>query len=137
MKFPGAWIHSSHDTVAVTFTTFDDTDLSPDSQWTEAWQNEGSQAPIGLVDPALILAETGRRLLEMKPDLAERVQAFAQDAGTMKEGTWTTHPLEIRDAERFGLLCLSLVAQIAAVARKHKLRAAPGTDHRTDDEIPY
>ena len=137
MKFHGAWIHPDDDKVAVTFTAFDETELSPDSQWTEAWQNEDPDAPAGFIHPAMILAETARRLLELKPELADRLKAFEQSAAETLEGREPARELEIRDVEHLGLLCLSLCGPILDRTRRRAPQPTPISDEDESNEIPF
>lgn len=137
MNFHGAWIHPDDDKVAVTFTTFDETELSPDSQWTEAWQNEDPDAPAGFIHPAMILAETARRLLELKPELADRVKVFEQSATETHEGWDLARQFEISGVEQLGMLCLSLCEPIIDRTRRRAPQPTPVSDEEGTDEIPF
>ena len=125
MQFPGAWITSLQGGVRVEFATFDDTDLSEASNWTEAHQNADPDYPSGYVDPARIVAEAGRKLLEVRPELR---------AG-MSEGDG---PLEIRTLEDYGRLCLRMSEWIATMARARAARPDRQVAARAGDkELPF
>ena len=126
MKFSGYWVSAKDEVVTALPDIFDETDLTAESSWTEAHQNEEPTYPAGYVDPARILAETGMKLLEVNPDLAKVVAKFENQE------------MEIRNAEDFGLFCLSQIAWLADRARRAaKLRAMPVPDQSRNDEIPF
>ena len=126
MKFSGYWVSAKDGVVSALPDVFDETDLTAESNWTEAHQNEEPTYPAGYVDPARILSEAGLKLLEANPDLAKSVAAF--------EGK----KMEIRTAEDFGLFCLSLSEWLASRARSAaKLRPMPVPDQSLHDEIPF
>ena len=105
MRFSGCWLSAKGGVVFAVPDEFDDTDLTAESNWTEAHQNEEPTYPAGYVDPARILSEAGIKLLEANPDLSRAVAAFE------------SKKMEIRTAEDFGLFCLSLSDWLASQAR--------------------
>lgn len=51
MKYPGYWVHKSDGNVVLAPCSFDETELDPGSNWTEAWQNsEATSLSMGFVD---------------------------------------------------------------------------------------
>ncbi len=125
MRFSGCLLSAKDGVVFAVPDEFDDTDLTAESNWTEAHQNEEPTYPAGYVDPARILSEAGLKLLEANPDLARAVAAFERKK------------MEIRTAEDFGLFCLSLSEWLASRARsaaKPKTMRAP--DQVQSGEIP-
>ena len=126
MKFSGYWVSAKDGVVSALPDDFDKTDLTAESNWTEAHQNEDPTCPAGYVDPARILAETGLKLLEANPKLAKAVAALENQK------------MEIRNAEDFGLFCLSQITWLADRARNEaKPRTMPALDQAQNDEIPF
>jgi len=121
MKFPGTWISPLQGGVRVEFATFDETDLPEASNWTEAHQNADATLPAGYVDPARIVAEVGRKLLEVRPELP--VNLGDRDA-----------PIELRTLEDYGRLCLGMSEWIATMARARTARPASKVADREGDE---
>jgi hypothetical protein len=105
MRFSGYWIYERDGVVTATPGTFDDTDLSASSDWTEAHQNEDPECPAGYIKPDRIVSETGLKLLAVNPELEQKVAAL--EAGEF----------EIRNAEDFGLFCLAQAPWMAFFAR--------------------
>lgn len=125
MKFSGYWVSAKDGVVSALPDDFDKTDLTAESNWTEAHQNEDPTCPAGYVDPARILAETGLKLLEANPKLAKAVAALENQK------------MEIRNAEDFGLFCLSQITWLADQARHvAKPSKIPALDQVRSDEIP-
>ena len=126
MQFPGYWISVQDGVVTASPSTFDDTDLSQSSNWTEAHQNEDPAYPAGYIKIDRIVGETGLKLLQTNPELRSRVEA-------MESGEFV-----IRNAEDFGLFCLWMAPGMADWAR---LAAKPhkpfATDSDESDEIPF
>lgn len=137
MRFAGAWIQTSDDGVAVSFDDFDDTELTPGSEWTEAWQNEDPSLPAGFTHPAMILAQTARRLLERRPELAERARSFTAAVDARREPGTPAPTLEIRDAEHLGLLCLRLCDWMEQTTRKRAVNSNAAETPGADAEIPW
>lgn len=126
MKFSGYWVSAKDGVVSALPDVFDETDLNAESNWTEAHQNEDPTCPAGYVDPARILAETGLKLLDANPELAKAVAALENQK------------MEIRNAEDFGLFCLSQITWLADRARNEaKPRTMPALDQAQNDEIPF
>lgn len=127
MKFSGCWVSTKDGVVFAVPDVLYETDLTSESNWTEAHQNADPTCPAGYVDPARILSETGLKLMEVNPDLAKAVAAFQNPE------------MEIRSAEDFGLFCLSLCDMLALRARnaaKPKIVPAPDPSQE-DSEIPF
>lgn len=105
MQFSGYWISKQDGVVTALEDILDETDLSESSNWTEAHQNEDPENPAGYIRPDRIVGETGLKLLEVNPELKRKVEA-------LQSGEF-----EIRNAEDFGLFCLSLAPWVADRAR--------------------
>jgi hypothetical protein len=45
MKYSGYWVTMESHCVSISHCTFDDTELDPMTQWTQAWQNQDPNAP--------------------------------------------------------------------------------------------
>ena len=65
MRFPGFWINGVGADVTLQFAFFDDTELTPESNWKLAYQNGDEGWPSGFVEPLEALrdvcARVGRR----------------------------------------------------------------------------
>ena len=126
MKFSGYWVSAKDGVVTALPDVFDETDLTAESNWTEAHQNEDPTRPAGYVDPARILAETGLKLLEANPELAKAVASLENQK------------MEIRNAEDFGLFCLSQITWLADQVRPAaKPRTMPALNQAQSDEIQF
>ena len=122
MRFQGAWISRLQGGVKVEFATFDETDLTEASNWTEAHQNVDPGFPAGYVDPARIVAEAGMKLLEAQPELR----------AASGEG-----PIEIRTLEDYGRLCLGMSEWIETMATARAARSGDkGIDGAAEEGIP-
>ncbi len=62
MRFPGYWTDGQGDDVTLKFAYFDDTELTPESNWKLAYQNEEESWPSGFVDPLATLREICSRV---------------------------------------------------------------------------
>lgn len=45
MRFPGHWVYEHNGKVVLEQGVFDDTDLDPDTNWQQAWQNQDPESP--------------------------------------------------------------------------------------------
>ena len=51
MKYPGYWVYKSDGNVVLEPYSFDETELDPGSNWTEAWQNsEAISLSMGFIE---------------------------------------------------------------------------------------
>ena len=57
MRFPGFWTDGEGDNVTLQFAFFDDTELTPASNWKLAYQNGDRGWPSGFVDPLAALRD--------------------------------------------------------------------------------
>ena len=63
MKFPGYWVIRNSEGVKIQKYEFDETELSPESDWKEAWENEGFPGiRWGGLSLDTALAEAGKML---------------------------------------------------------------------------
>lgn len=81
MKFPGYWVSIDSGKAVLERTVFDETDLDPDTNWKEAWQNQNSEGRCkGYVDleaalsfaAQMLSAAEGRTLGQPDKELATR-----------------------------------------------------------------
>jgi hypothetical protein len=68
MKFPGYWVSIESAKVVLERTTFDETDLDPETNWKQAWQNQDA-------------ASSTKGFVEFKDALLCCAQALALAAG--------------------------------------------------------
>ena len=66
MQFPGYWVDGEGSNVTVERSVFDDTELSPESDWKEAYQNADPSMPRGFIKPEAVLRDVCRRILNGK-----------------------------------------------------------------------
>lgn len=82
MKFPGYWVSMTADKVCIDMTTFDETELDPDHDWKQAWQNQDAESPVkgyvGFADAikcaSVFLAKAENRVLS--PAELDRISVF-------------------------------------------------------------
>lgn len=61
MQFPGYWVDDANGKVIIRTTTFDETELDPQTNWKEAWQNQDSCSSIkGFVETGKALNHAAR-----------------------------------------------------------------------------
>lgn len=61
MQFPGYWVEDVNGKVIVRTATFDDTELDPQTNWKEAWQNQDSNSSIrGFIETGKALTYAAR-----------------------------------------------------------------------------
>jgi len=63
MKFDGYWVSKVDGTVNVIAGEFDETELTQESNWTEAMQNEEATYPQGFIDPLAMLHSVCQKLV--------------------------------------------------------------------------
>ncbi len=94
MRFPGFWVDGIGADVCVKPDVFDETEVSPESGWKRAYQNEDANGPSGFVDP-----------LGMHQDVPCRVAARnVTDCDELKLEHQPGQTLEIRTARAFACL---------------------------------
>jgi hypothetical protein len=131
MKIPGYWVASTGSGVKVSRTDFDETDLTAESRWTQAHQNDDPALPHGFTDPAQVIAEVARRVAahaELKAAKDWQAESGDQEA------------IEVRTLEDLGRLCIALAPamQPASSAIPSGTRpASQNTSGQSDDEIPF
>ena len=62
MRFPGFWINGVGADVTLQFAFFDDTELTPESNWKLAYQNGDEGWPSGFVEPLEALRDVCARV---------------------------------------------------------------------------
>lgn len=128
MRFPGYVVESAGNGVKVQPTSFDETELTEASGWTEAHQNAQPGAAKGFAHPVRLIAETASLLLESNAALAGQVQAS-------REG-----PFILRNAEDFGLFCLQMASWLGQSAGRSAAPSESGENAALggkEDEIPF
>jgi hypothetical protein len=124
MKFQGYWVTATADAAGVVVVPeeFDEVELTPASNWAEAYQNEDPSMPHGFIDPAGVISDVARRWLAAHPEIEVGLASGA---------------MEVRTVEDFGLLCLRLADGLrrpeAGKSPPQIPSARPGDD---DDDIP-
>jgi hypothetical protein len=78
VRFDGYWVSADASNLEVCIGDFDDTDLSVQSDWKEAWQNEDPEYAHGFLDPLTMLQDISKRIIgEMSPaDLQDAAAKF-------------------------------------------------------------
>lgn len=62
MQFPGWWVEGDDRGVTITPATFDETELSEESEWKEAHQNAENEGPHGFIEWDQAVADAQQRL---------------------------------------------------------------------------
>ena len=66
MQFPGYWVANKDTYITIDHTIFDETELTPESNWKEAWQNVDSEAGIwGYVDIKSAIKQAAKLVAEI------------------------------------------------------------------------
>ena len=127
MKFHGHWVATQDSRLVVTPNEFDETDLTPASNWSEAHQNDDPALPHGFIDPARVIAEVARRWLAAHPGEAHQFEEPAHGG------------MEIHTLEDFGRLCLRLAPglQSSRSASPASVPSAPAGPAQPIDNIPF
>lgn len=94
MQFPGYWVDGRGDQIRVTSYVFDETELTEDSNWKLALQNEDKELPHGFVRPVDMLAEVCRRMSD------------AERPGPLSSGSKSFY---VSDVESLRLLVLDVI----------------------------
>ena len=71
MKYSGYWVVKDIEAINLERTDFDDTELDPASNWTQAWQNQDCESPAkgyveitdALICVATLVAKNEQRIL--------------------------------------------------------------------------
>jgi hypothetical protein len=110
MRFDGFWVSAHPSKLEVCIGGFDDTELSVESDWREAWQNEDPEYAHGFLDPLTMLQDVSKRIIgEMSP--AERQDATAK----FRDGI----PLQVGDLQGLARLIQLLIPNALPKPSKH------------------
>ena len=112
MRFPGFWTDGEGDNVTLQFACFDDTELTPESNWKLAYQNGDEEWPSGFVEP-----------LEALRDLCARV---GRGNGSKEKPTdpGTGEMVHIRGIDDLARVALHLLDRVASAPGRAAERAA-------------
>lgn len=66
MRFSGFWTDGQGGAVTLRSGSFDDTELTPESNWTRAYQNGDDDLPSGFVDPIEALRDLCIRIASLE-----------------------------------------------------------------------
>lgn len=97
MKFPGYWVENADGKVVIRTTTFDETELDPQTDWKEAWQNQDANSSVkGFVETGKALAHAARLIARNKKREISDVEIFSlQSAPSLfKDGIFELNTLE-------------------------------------------
>jgi hypothetical protein len=110
MRFDGFWVSADPSKLEVCIGEFDDTELSVESDWREAWQNEDPEYAHGFLDPLTMLQDVSKRIIgEMSP-------AELQDAAAkFRDGI----PLQVGDLQGLARLIQLLIPNALPKPSKH------------------
>lgn len=122
MRFEGYWVTGRGSEVEVSAAWFDDTELSEDSGWTEAWQNEDPDLPAGFIRSAAMIEEVCRRLAQPSNDRSPL--DFNPDQPT---------PWQIRTASDLAQLVLAARGHVSADTM---LNAEPAAHQTSSTLLP-
>lgn len=87
MRFDGYWVSADTSNLEVCIGDFDDTDLSVESDWKEAWQNEDPEYAHGFLDPLTMLQDVSKRIIgEMSPADLQGAAAKFRDGIPLQVG---------------------------------------------------
>jgi hypothetical protein len=131
MKVPGYWVASTGSGVKVSRTVFDETDLTAESKWTQAHQNDDPALPHGFTDPAQVIAAVAQRVAahsELKAVKDWQAASGDQEA------------IEVRTLEDLGRLCIAFAPAIQPASNAIPSGTRPAsqnTSGQNDDEIPF
>ncbi len=129
MKFDGYWVSKVDDTVGVTLTEFDETELTPESNWTEAGQNEEPTYPHGFIDSLTMLHSVCQKLVgELGMDERSKLAAELRGGATFPVTT-------VEEFARLIQLFIPTRKRLPPVMSAPS-RLATDTAH-DDDEIPF
>ena len=73
MQFPGYWVSNKDTYITIVHSIFDETELTPESNWKEAWQNIDSDAGVwGYVEIQAAIRQAAKLIAEInKTNLTE------------------------------------------------------------------
>ena len=112
MRFPEFYIDGQGDDVSLKFAFFDDTELTPESNWKLAYQNGDKGWPSGFVEP-----------LEALRDVCERI---GRGNGSREEATdpGAGNTVHIRGMDDLARVALHLLDRVALAPGRVAERAA-------------
>lgn len=82
MQFPGYWISNKVTYITIVHSIFDETELTPESNWKEAWQNIDLDAGVwGYVEIQAAIRQAAKLIAEInKTNLTEiEIDTFLND----------------------------------------------------------
>ena len=123
VRFRGYWVSAVQGKIEVVAGEFDDTELSEQSGWTEALQNEDHNHPHGFLDPLTMLHDLSKKIAgEIDADELELA------ATRFRQGA----PCPVNDIEDLArLIQLIIPKALPMPSRIHK--SSPPTEECADD----
>ncbi len=106
MQFPGYWVKNTSGKVIVQAATFDETELDPQTNWKEAWQNQDPASTTkGFVETSKALAYAGRLIARNQGHEIsdEEILALQSAPPLFQDGK-----CKLQNLEDFRLLCTLL-----------------------------
>ncbi len=129
MKFDGYWVSKVDGTVSVIAGEFDETELTQESDWTEAMQNEEPTYPHGFIKPLAMLHSVCQKLVgELDMDERRKMAEDLRGGGILPVTT-------VEEFARLIQLCIPRTERLPSVMSA-PARLAMDTAH-DDDEIPF
>lgn len=129
MKFDGYWVSKVDGTVSVIAGEFDETELTQESDWTEAMHNEEPTYPHGFIKPLAMLHSVCQKLVgELGMDERSKLAAELRGGATFPVTT-------VEDFARLIQLFIPTRKRLPPVMSA-PTRLATNTAH-DDDEIPF
>jgi len=133
MKFDGFWVFEADGKVVLESGVFDDTELDPATNWTEAWQNQDADAAAkGFVGVAPAVTHAARLLARSQSAEVseEQIAAIQRTASIFQGGRCAVSNLE--DLSRFCMVLNSL-AEMCSGSKA----GGPALPLAGADEIPF
>lgn len=133
MQFPGYWVEDDIGKVIIRTATFDETELDPQSNWKEAWQNQDSGSSIkGFVETGKALTHAARLIARnQRQEISDaEILALQSVAPLFQDGK-----SELQNFDDFRLLC-TLINTLEDMVPKETGMSAPVLPDSVD-EIPF
>lgn len=133
MQFPGYWVEATNDKVIVRTATFDETELDPQTNWKEAWQNQDPASAIkGFVETGKALAHAARLVARNQGQEISDVEIL-----TLQSAPSLFHDgkCELQNLDDFRALCV-LINTLGNMFREDAGKPAPILPDVVD-EIPF
>lgn len=133
MQFSGYWVEDDNGKVIIRRATFDETELDPQTNWKEAWQNQDSGSSIkGFIETGKALTHAAKLIARNQGhEISDReILAMQSALPLFQDGV-----CELQNLEDFRLLC-TLINTLEDMLPKETGKPAhvlPGAV----DEVPF